>query len=85
MQRQLNCELALVRSFDLDIKHSLTRAVGSSIGNDTGGHFCTAGLVRAVTDTVAKVGVAAEAVGIVALTSKRWSEGEHVVDAGLLV
>lgn len=52
-------------------------------GDDGGGNLSTACSIGAVADTVAKVDVVAETSGIGGAASKGWSQGEHVVDAGL--
>jgi hypothetical protein len=62
----------------------LTGTVRIAKGDDGGGNRRTTSLIGAVADTVAKVLVLAEASGIGGGASKGWSQGEHVVDAGLL-
>ncbi len=62
----------------------LTRAIGVAIGDHGRSDIRTAGGVGAVTDPIAKVDVLAEAGSFGGRAPEGWSQGEHVVEAGLL-
>jgi hypothetical protein len=65
-------------------EESLTGAVAGAKGNDLLGGLSTADGVGAVTDAVLEVVVLAQACGIIGLAAEGGSQGDHVVDAGLL-
>jgi hypothetical protein len=64
-------------------KLKLTSAIFISKGDDCAGNRGAAGFVAAVPETIAEVNVFAQASSVGRRTSKRWSQGEHVVDTGL--
>lgn len=64
-------------------KHRLTLAEVGAVGNDLLG-IGAAGLVGAITDTVGKVALVAEAGGISGGAAKSGGLGEHVLHALLL-
>lgn len=56
-----------------------------SVSNDGCANVRSTSSIAAVTDTITEVDVLAEAGNIGGGTSKTWSQGEHVVDASLLL
>ena len=70
----------------IGVEHELlTSTVGVAKGDNSACHSGTAGSVGAITNTIAKVDVLAEACSIGARASQGWGKVEHVVDAGLLL
>lgn len=72
---------------EICVRAQLTLAVADTVGDSrlNVGGVASADSVGAVTDTVAVVDLAAEAGCLSAGAAEGFSEGVHVVDAGLLL